>query len=265
VTTEDEARKRAEADFHDKREADRNQMDDAEFLKHYPNKRFYAIARRHSDYLDDFVGQNAPGVDALDYCCGLGASSLRLLRAGARCTGIDISAESVATAKKLAHDNGFAEQSHFEVMDAEALTFDDDSFDLIICSGVLHHLEINAAYRELSRVLRPGGKIIALEALGHNPAIAAYRKLTPKLRTEWEADHILTSSELTLAEDFFGKVTKRYFYLLSVIPISLGGRFGSDKLIKLTDKIDDVLLKVPGIRKMAWQVVFTLEKPIKSL
>lgn len=263
--TEDERRKAEEVEFHDRRERDRQAMSSAEFLEHYPNKRFYSIANLHREFLEEFLEEHAPSARALDYCCGLGSTSLRLLKFGAHCTGIDISPESVATAKSRAEADGYdAEKFNFAVMDAEALTFPDDSFDLIVCSGVLHHLDINRAYPELARVLAPGGRVVALEALGHNPFIQAYRKLTPKLRTEWEADHIITRKELALAEEHFAHVDVRYFYLTSILPIALGGRFGSRQLMKITNALDSVLLRIPGIRDMAWQVVYTMAGPNRS-
>jgi SAM-dependent methyltransferase len=44
----------------------------------------------------------------------------------------------------------------------EALTISDDSFDVIICSHVLEHVDDRAAISELYRVLRPGGLLIAM-------------------------------------------------------------------------------------------------------
>ncbi len=88
-------------------------------------------------------------------------------------------------------------------MDAEQLTFPDQTFDLIVCNGVLHHLDLRYAYPELARVLKPGGRILCLEALGYNPAIQLYRKLTPHLRTAWEAEHILTMRQVKEAGLFF--------------------------------------------------------------
>jgi SAM-dependent methyltransferase len=47
-----------------------------------------------------------------------------------------------------------------ERCEAESLPFDDDSFDLVFGHAVLHHLpDLDAAFREFRRVLRPGGTI----------------------------------------------------------------------------------------------------------
>ena len=51
------------------------------------------------------------------------------------------------------------------------LPFADGEFDFVCCSGVLHHLDLQQAYPQLARVLKPNGRILCLEAIGHNPII----------------------------------------------------------------------------------------------
>ncbi len=52
---------------------------------------------------------------------------------------------------------------------------DDNYIDAIICSGMLHHLDLSYAFLELRRILRAEGKILAaIEALNYNPAIKLY-------------------------------------------------------------------------------------------
>lgn len=71
-----------------------------------------------------------------------------------RLTGIDISEKAIA----LAHTRGLANVS---VMDGAQLLFADNSFDLLLASDVLEHIENEEqAVREWYRVLRPGGRMI---------------------------------------------------------------------------------------------------------
>ena len=67
--------------------------------------------------------------------------------------GIDISSNEVNSARMKLKDAGYSNKSDFQVMDAENMTFEDNSFDVIICNGVLHHLDIDAALPELARFL----------------------------------------------------------------------------------------------------------------
>ena len=65
-----------------------------------------------------------------------------------------------------------AKLATFQVMDAEALQFEDGSFDVAATLYVLRHLpDPRAACRELHRVLRLGGKLVA--AVGAPPTIPA--------------------------------------------------------------------------------------------
>ena len=105
-----------------------------------------------------------PDAAILEVGCSGGPLLLALRTAGfRRLMGIDISADSIA----LAQARGL---SNVAVMDGAHLTFPDQSFDLLIASDVLEHIEDEAqALREWRRVLRPGGRLIVF--------VPAYRQL----------------------------------------------------------------------------------------
>ncbi len=252
----DEDRKREEAEFHSRRERDRLTMSEEEFLNKYSNKRIYAIDRGSKRYMDDWLAENCPGKVVLDYCCGLGKTAIKIAKLGAESYGIDISDAEIETAKRKADSEGVADSTHFQVMDAEKMTFADDTFDVIVCSGVLHHLDLQRAYPELARVLKPDGKIIAVEALGYNPIINLYRKLTPHLRTAWEMDHILTKRQVKQGLQYFGDVRIKYFHLMTIVAVPFQKYRFFKPLLSVFEKLDSVLLRIPGVRLMAWQMIF---------
>ena len=96
---------------------------------------------------------------------------------GARVTGIDISEVALDLGKARARDQG-VEDVMFLVMDAEKMQFEDNSFDLVCGTSILHHLHLSKALRELARILKPQEKAIFIEPIGHNPAINLFRRLT---------------------------------------------------------------------------------------
>ena len=170
--------------------------------------------------------------------------------------------ESVLAAKESA-SNGPEEPPKYAVMDGECLAFPDNSFDSAICAGVLHHLDIRMAYAELARVLKPGGAVLCCEPLAYNPAIQLYRRLTPHLRTGWEAEHIISLREIRYAGELFERVTVRYYHLMTLLAVPFRRAPGFGKLLAILGWIDSWLLRIPGLQLMAWQVLFELSEPRK--
>jgi SAM-dependent methyltransferase len=258
---EEAERKQAEAEFHDQRERDRAELTEEEFSRRYSNKKFYSVVRGSTEYLSSWIARHTINRRALDYCCGLGGVSLQIAQSGGFVVGFDISSESVETARRTLKEAGVGGRGEFMVMDAERLGFPDKSFDVIVVSGVLHHLDVNRAYPELARVLRPGGRILCMEALGYNPAINLYRKLTPKLRTAWEADHILTLREVKKAERYFGRVQVKYFHLATIAAVIFRRTRVFTPLLSALEAVDNVILRIPLLQRMAWQMFFELSEP----
>lgn len=256
-------RKQKEAEFHSRREKDRHIMEPVEFKRKYSNLSFYSITQKSKGDLFSWMKKNCPGKVALDYCCGRGIQTIELAKYGADAYGIDISEEEIRTAIRKSIEEGVQEQTTFSVMDAESMDFDDNFFDLICCSGVLHHLDLKRAYPEIFRVLKPSGKVICVEALGYNPIITLYRKLTPHLRTAWEAEHILTMREVYDAGRYFDEINVDYYHLFSILAIPFRRSSFFVSLLSFFDRIDSILLKLPLIRLMAWQMIFELSRPKK--
>ena len=245
-------RKQQEASFHNTIRSDNV----SEHL--ISNRKFYSIARKNNEFVNNYLTENCLGKRVLDYCCGNGETTIYLAKRGAEAIGIDISDTSISNAKKSIHKN-----ASFFVMDAENLNFEDNYFDIIVCNGVLHHLDINKAYMELSRVLKPDGIVICDEPLAYNPIFQLYRKLTPHLRTDWEAEHILTKESINLASRYFGKKEERFYHLATLLAVPFRGLPGFNILLKFLERVDSLLLKIPFVKWMSWQVVFTLSKPNK--
>jgi len=140
-----------------------------EFEEHFSNMKFYSITRSSLAYRDALLFDNIKGSVALDYCCGNGEVATEMaLHGAARVVGIDISSVAIANARELARSAGVDGVCEFMVMDAEHTEFVDGTFDIIHEYGALHHLDLAAAYAELSRLLKPEGKLICTEALRHN-------------------------------------------------------------------------------------------------
>ncbi len=101
------------------------------------------------------------GIDAIELGCGTAYVSAWLARRGARPVGIDISAEQLATARRLQEQHGLSFPLHEG--SAERLPFADESFDLAISEyGACLWADPRLWVPEAARVLRPGGRLIFL-------------------------------------------------------------------------------------------------------
>ena len=107
-------------------------------------------------------GLNVAGKKVLEIGLGEGSDSERLIRLGARWSGVDLTGESVSRVRTrlTLRELPYEELRQGSVLD---LPFADDSFDIVFSHGVLHHVpEIKAAQAEIHRVVRPGGELVIM-------------------------------------------------------------------------------------------------------
>lgn len=102
-----------------------------------------------------------PYAKSLEIGCGTGFFTLNLKLAGVldEAHVTDISPGMVAVAQRNAAALGFTIEGR--QADAERLPYDDDTFDLVVGHAVLHHIpDVQLAFREMLRVLKPGGRLV---------------------------------------------------------------------------------------------------------
>jgi SAM-dependent methyltransferase len=119
------------------------------------------------------VANLRPGMLVLEVGCGAGYFTEELARTGARIVAIDISPDLLtrARARVRAGNVSFREEN------AYATTFDAESFDAVVGSSVLHHLDLERGLAELHRVLRPGAHVQFTEPNMMNPQIAIQKNV----------------------------------------------------------------------------------------
>jgi len=95
----------------------------------------------------------------LDAGCGNGGFTYEIMKQGGTVVGVDISHEMLQVAK----DTG----DEFVVGDLENLSFHDETFDIVLCSMILHHFPSldSRVPAEIARVLKKGGKLVIIEPL----------------------------------------------------------------------------------------------------
>lgn len=120
------------------------------------------------------------GRTVLEIGLGQGAESEQLIRRGASWSGLDLTPESVdrvrarLTVRNLPYDD-------LRCGSALQIPYPDNSFDVVFSHGVLHHIpDIVQAQREIHRVLKPGGQLIAMlyarDSLNYQVSIRLVRR-----------------------------------------------------------------------------------------
>lgn len=95
----------------------------------------------------------------LEAGCGPAANALNLARLGVEVAGVDLTPQAVEAARQAFARQGV--EGEFVVGDVRELPFPNDSFDFVYAGGVVEHFrESVLAVMEISRVLRPGGRVL---------------------------------------------------------------------------------------------------------
>jgi ubiquinone/menaquinone biosynthesis C-methylase UbiE len=250
-------RKREELEFHnsarDKDIAQDELSEDHDTL--HGNRKYYETTHLSREYMSAWLARHVPGKVFLDYACGDGNQVVQAAALGADlAVGIDISDLSLTYAREHAREAGVEEKCIFIHGDCEETGLPAAVVDVVLCSGMLHHLNLDLALPELHRIMKEGGVALAVEALNHNPLIKMYRRATPEMRTAWERAHILEVRDLKRASNLFDVGEIRYWHLFSLFAVFCRRwPMVFDAALNVLDCLDRLLLRVPVLRAMSWQ------------
>lgn len=184
--------------------------------------------------------------------CGFGEDAIRLSHLCDRVYGFDLSPDSLDIARQRAgRDAG--RPIDLRQAAAEALPYDDGTFDVIVCIDILHHCDIPATMAELSRVAKPEAVFLADEIYTNSriqkvrEASLVERFLYPKVVDRiYQGDVYITEDErklderdLAAAKAHLNVQREDYYNLVSTRLVS-----GN---VRLAEKADRLLLRLPRL------------------
>ena len=107
-------------------------------------------------------GRIQPGMTILDAGCGYGRNLVYMLSAGYEIFGVDADPAAVVATRRLAASLAPAlPANNFRAEHLEGISFSDNSFDVVLCSAVLHFAkdtnQFDVMLRNMWRVLKPDG------------------------------------------------------------------------------------------------------------
>jgi ubiquinone/menaquinone biosynthesis C-methylase UbiE len=182
-----------------------------------------------------------PGLKCLELGCGTGLFSEGLAKSGADLTSVDISADLLQKAKERVPSVRFLER------DACRSGFGDASFDAVVGSSILHHLDLDLSLIEIYRVLKPGGRVRFTEPNLANPHIFI-QKTVPFVKERMGDSKYETAFIRGWLES---KMRTAGFREIEIVPFDFLYPFLPDRWLDRMVRLNAVLERIPGLREIA--------------
>ena len=195
-----------------------------------------------------------PGVCALEIGCGTGMFTEMFAKTGAKLTAVDISLDLLkkAQARNLPPDKVLFLEKRIEDYDA------DDSFDAVIGSSVLHHLDIETALKKIYTLLRPGGFMCFTEPNMLNPQVFIERKFRSILPCLWYVSEDETAIVRWTFRDLLKKIG---FDNIEIMPFDWLHPATPIPLIRLMTNIGTLLENTPILREFSGSLYIQCRRP----
>jgi len=158
-------------------ELDVKSLDPYTFLAVLGKRVIHPGGRRSTEELFN-LAQLRPGQKALDVGCGVGTTAIQMARRfGVAVTALDISPIMLDRARRNVRRVGLERDIDVEQGDILALRFPTSTFDRVIAEAVTMFVDRQRAAKELVRVCRPGGMVLATEFFWRQPPTEEAREI----------------------------------------------------------------------------------------
>jgi ubiquinone/menaquinone biosynthesis C-methylase UbiE len=145
----------------------------------------------------------------------------------------------------------------FKAEDAMKLSFDNESFDVVFGSSILHHLDFEKSLNEIYRVLKPGGRLVFAEPNMINPQILVQKNVG--FIKEWLGD---SPDETAIVRWSFSKLLRKHnFKKVNIFPYDFLHPYTPKPLIGLVNRLGKLFEKLPLTKEIAGSVIISAHKP----
>jgi len=216
------------------------------------------------------------GKKVLHIGCGIGQYGVLLARKGAHVTGVDLSSVGIQIANRIAEANEVTDRCDFIVGDITQQDFPLMYFDVVFLHEVYHHAIKYPGLKEMiSRITKPGGKIILADTVRGSSAIHLGRRLVKyfrhrgrdevRLHEENLGDVLFPVEEYERFAEGFGHheiFMMSYLYMVKQTVLQYHvDKFYVRWFLRLVKYTDDVLLTVlPFLKKGCGEAVLYIRK-----
>jgi ubiquinone/menaquinone biosynthesis C-methylase UbiE len=255
-------------------DAQRQQAHYDRIAKQYLENLAYPQTEEYTKYLDAALVKAASLCEfgeTAELCCG-GGDGVALFKSRMHLTlGLDISIKMLKSARKCHSEGRFL----FVQGDATRLPMAQDSVDTVVMLGGIHHVNNRMAlFREIARILKPGGRFLFREPVSDFVVWRWLRaiiyKLSPTLDEKTERPLLYDETQLRLKSAGLRLIEWKTFGFLGycvlmnsdVLVFNRILRFlpGIRALTRFACLLDDLVLRMPGLGGMGLIVVGVAEK-----
>ena len=239
----------------------------ARVIGRYASLRYAGIIQKDFMYRELGVGRDLNGKKLLDFGCGTGETSTQLAALGASVVGMDISPESIAVSRRRADLDGVSDRVQFLAADLVQQPPAANTFDLILCSAVLHHVDYRVVLPVLRNCLKPGGKIVIGEPVALSPMLAKIRQWLPVEQDVSPDERQFNRADVAAIAQAFDRPEVTYFNLTSrlirFLPMGLNLEMApaaTRAVVVFLMTLDSWLAKLPFLHRFYGAVTITGSK-----
>ena len=186
----------------------------------------------------------------LDVGCGTGLYWPVLARYGEDISGIDSSESMIGEAKRLVTAKNL-DHITASVQNSGDIQFPDGTFDVVLCVDALHHIpQLGKAVGEFHRVLKPGGRFLAVEPNMFNPLMFLAHLIPPE-----ERYGVVRSFGPILRSVF-----RSYFDNIRIRYVNYVASATSEEQLQRVESLGNVLVRIPILRAFSLRQTLSMTK-----